>query len=212
MVKYKEFIREKLQKLNNLPKKWQQVIICILVIIVAIIYCFSGGEKTKIAVSEKVENGNTIISANGEDEEKNKNSKMIYSMDKDISIIKNPFSFEHEEKSDSKIMTIEEKQKNKDKVNTNNENIEMKTPQQQISTINQNEKKVKKSIENEQNVYKLKAILDFNQDKVALFSINDKIYRVRQGDMVNDIKILAIGQNNLILQESTGKEVKCPLT
>ena len=143
MVKYKEFIREKLQKLNNLPKKWQQVIICILVIIVAIIYCFSGGEKTKIAVSEKVENGNTIISANGEDEEKNKNSKMIYSMDKDISTIKNPFSFEHEEKSDSKIMTIEEKQKDKDKVNTNNENIEMKTQQQQISTINQNEKKVK---------------------------------------------------------------------
>lgn len=210
MVKYKEFIREKLQKLNNLPKKWQQVIICILVIIVAIIYCFSGGEKTKIAVSEKVENKNTIISANGEDEEKNKNSKMIYNMDKDISVIKNPFSFEHEEKSDSKIMTIEEKQKNK--VNTSNENIEMKTQQQQISTINQNEKKVKKSIENEQNVYKLKAILDFNQDKVALFSINDKIYRVRQGDMVNDIKILAIGQNNLILQESTGKEVKCPLT
>ena len=210
MVKYKEFIREKLQKLNNLPKKWQQVIICILVIIVAIIYCFSGGEKTKIAVSEKVENKNTIISANGEDEEKNKNSKMIYNMDKDISTIKNPFSFKHEKKSDSKIMTIEEKQKNK--VNTSNENIEMKTQQQQISTINQNEKKVKKSIENEQNVYKLKAILDFNQDKVALFSINDKIYRVRQGDMVNDIKILAIGQNNLILQESTGKEVKCPLT
>ena len=210
MVKYKEFIREKLQKLNNLPKKWQQIIICILVIIVAIIYCFSGGEKTKIAVSEKVENGNTIISANGEDEEKN--SKMIYSMDKDISTIKNPFSFEHEEKSDSKIMTIEEKQKDKDKVNTNNENIEMKTQQQQTSTINQNEKKVKKSIENEQNIYKLKAILDFNQEKVALFSINDKIYRVRQGDMVNDIKILAIGQNNLILQESTGKEVKCPLT
>lgn len=210
MVKYKEFIREKLQKLNNLPKKWQQIIICILVIIVAIIYCFSGGEKTKIAVSEKVENGNTIISANGEDEEKN--SKMTYNMDKDISTIKNPFSFEHEEKSDSKIMTIEEKQKNKDKVNTNNENIEIKTQQQQISTINKNEKKVKKSIENEQNVYKLKAILDFNQEKVALFSINDKIYRVRQGDMVNDIKILAIGQNNLILQESTGKEVKCPLT
>ena len=210
MVKYKEFIREKLQKLNNLPKKWQQIIICILVIIVAIIYCFSGGEKTKIAVSEKVENGNTIISANGEDEEKN--SKMIYSMDKDISTIKNPFSFEHEEKSDSKIMTIEEKQKNKDKVNTNNENIEMKTQQQQTSTINQNEKKVKKSIENEQNIYKLKAILDFNQEKVALFSINDKIYRVRQGDMVNDIKILAIGQNILILQESTGKEIKCPLT
>lgn len=210
MVKYKEFIREKLQKLNNLPKKWQQVIICILVIIVAIIYCFSGGEKTKIAVSEKVENKNTIISANGEDEEKNKNSKMIYSMDKDISAIKNPFSFEHEEKSDSKIVTIEEKQK--DKVNTNNENIEIKTQQQQTSTINKNEKKVKKSIENEQNVYKLKAILDFNQDKVALFSINDKIYRVRQGDMVNDIKILAIGQNNLILQESTGKEIKCPLT
>lgn len=208
MVKYKEFIREKLQKLNNLPKKWQQIIICILVIIVAIIYCFSGGEKTKIAVSEKVENGNTIISANGEDEEKN--SKMIYSMDKDISTIKNPFSFEHEEKSDSKIMTTEEKQK--DKVNTNNENIEIKTQQQQISTINKNEKKVKKSIENEQNVYKLKAILDFNQEKVALFSINDKIYRVRQGDMVNDIKILAIGQNNLILQESTGKEIKCPLT
>lgn len=208
MVKYKEFIREKLQKLNNLPKKWQQIIICILVIIVAIIYCFSGGEKTKIAVSEKVENKNTIISANGEDEEKN--SKMIYSMDKDISTIKNPFSFEHEEKSDSKIMTTEEKQK--DKVNTNNENIEIKTQQQQISTINKNEKKVKKSIENEQNVYKLKAILDFNQEKVALFSINDKIYRVRQGDMVNDIKILAIGQNNLILQESTGKEIKCPLT
>lgn len=208
MVKYKEFIREKLQKLNNLPKKWQQVIICILVIIVAIIYCFSGGEKTKIAVSEKVENKNTIISANGEDEEKN--SKMTYNMDKDILTIKNPFSFEHEEKSDSKIMTTEEKQK--DKVNTNNENIEIKTQQQQISTINKNEKKVKKSIENEQNVYKLKAILDFNQEKVALFSINDKIYRVRQGDMVNDIKILAIGQNNLILQESTGKEVKCPLT
>lgn len=208
MVKYKEFIREKLQKLNNLPKKWQQIIICILVIIVAIIYCFSGGEKTKIAVSEKVENKNTIISANGEDEEKN--SKMTYNMDKDILTIKNPFSFEHEEKSDSKIMTTEEKQK--DKVNTNNENIEIKTQQQQISTINKNEKKVKKSIENEQNVYKLKAILDFNQEKVALFSINDKIYRVRQGDMVNDIKILAIGQNNLILQESTGKEVKCPLT
>lgn len=208
MVKYKEFIREKLQKLNNLPKKWQQIIICILVIIVAIIYCFSGGEKTKIAVSEKVENKNTIISANGEDEEKN--SKMIYNMDKDILTIKNPFSFEHEEKSDSKIMTTEEKQK--DKVNTNNENIEIKTQQQQISTINKNEKKVKKSIENEQNVYKLKAILDFNQEKVALFSINDKIYRVRQGDMVNDIKILAIGQNNLILQESTGKEIKCPLT
>lgn len=56
--------------MNNLPKKWQQVIICILVIIVAIIYCFSGGEKTKIAVSEKVENKNTIISANGEDEGK----------------------------------------------------------------------------------------------------------------------------------------------
>lgn len=210
MVKYKEFIREKLQKLNNLPKKWQQIIICILVIIVAIIYCFSGEEKTKIAVSEKVENGNTIISANGEYEEKNKNSKMIYSMDKDISVIKNPFSFEHEEKTDSKIITDEEKQK--DKVNINNENIKMKTQQQQISTINQNEKKVKKSIENEQNVYKLKAILDFNQEKIALFSINDKIYRVRQGDMVNDIKILAIGQNNLILQESTGKEVKCPLT
>lgn len=210
MVKYKEFIREKLQKLNNLPKKWQQIIICILVIIVAIIYCFSGEEKTKIAVSEKVENGNTIISANGEYEEKNKNSKMIYSMDKDISVIKNPFSFEHEEKTDSKIMTDEEKQK--DKVNINNENIKMKTQQQQISTINKNEKKVKKSIENEQNVYKLKAILDFNQEKIALFSINDKIYRVRQGDMVNDIKILAIGQNNLILQESTGKEVKCPLT
>ena len=208
MVKYKEFIREKLQKLNNLPKKWQQVIICILVMIVAIIYCFSGGEKTKIAVSEKVENKNTIISANGEDEEKN--SKMTYNMDKDILTIKNPFSFEHEEKSDSKIMTTEEKQK--DKVNTNNENIEIKTQQQQISTINKNEKKVKKSIENEQNVYKLKAILDFNQEKVALFSINDKIYRVRQGDMVNDIKILAIGQNNLILQESTGKEIKCPLT
>lgn len=137
---------------------------------------------------------------------------MIYNMDKDISTIKNPFSFEHEEKSDSKIMTIEEKQKDKDKVNTSNENIEMKTQQQQISTINQNEKKVKKSIENEQNVYKLKAILDFNQEKVALFSINDKIYRVRQGDMVNDIKILAIGQNILILRESTGKEIKCPLT
>lgn len=208
MVKYKEFIQEKFQKLNNLPKKWQQIIICILVIIVAIIYCFSGGEKTKIAVSEKVENKNTIISANGEDEEKN--SKMIYNMDKDILTIKNPFSFEHEEKSDSKIMTTEEKQK--DKVNTNNENIEMKTQQQQISTINKNEKKTKKLINNEQNVYKLKAILDFNQEKVALFSINDKIYRVRQGDMVNDIKILAIGQNNLILQESTGKEVKCPLT
>lgn len=210
MVKYKEFIREKLLKLNNLPKKWQQIIICILVIIVAIIYCFSGEEKTKIAVSEKVENGNMIISANGEDEEKNKNSKMIYSMDKDISAIKNPFSFEHEEKSDSKIMAVEEKQD--DKVNTNNENIEIKTQQQQTSTINQNEKKVKKSIENKQNVYKLKAILDFNQEKVALFSINDKIYRVRQGDMVNDIKILAIEQNNLILQDGTGKEIKCPLT
>ena len=210
MVKYKEFIREKLQKLNNLPKKWQQIIICILVMIVAIIYCFSGGEKTKIAVSEKVENGNTIISANGEDEEKNKNSKMIYSMDKDISAIKNPFSFEHEEKSDSKIMTTEEKQK--DKVNTNNENIEIKTQQQQISTVNQAEKKTKKLINNKQNVYKLKAILDFNQEKVALFSINDKIYRVRQGDIVNNIKILAIEENNLILQESTGKEIKCPLT
>lgn len=210
MVKYKEFIREKLLKLNNLPKKWQQIIICILVIIVAIIYCFSGEEKTKIAVSEKVENKNTIISANGEDEEKNKNSKMIYSMDKDISAIKNPFSFEHEEKSDSKIMAVEEKQD--DKVNTNNENIEIKTQQQQTSTINQNEKKVKKSIENKQNLYKLKAILDFNQEKVALFSINDKIYRVRQGDMVNDIKILAIEQNNLILQDGTGKEIKCPLT
>ena len=89
MVKYKEFIREKLQKLNNLPKKWQQIIICVLVIIVAIIYCFSGEEKTKIAVSEKVENKNTIISANGEDEEKN--SKMIYNMYNDISKIKNPF-------------------------------------------------------------------------------------------------------------------------
>lgn len=210
MVKYKEFIREKLQKLNNLPKKWQQIIICILVIIVAIIYCFSGEEKTKIAVSEKVENKNTIISANGEYEEKNKNSKMIYSMDKDISVIKNPFSFEHEEKTDSKIMTDEEKQK--DKVNINNENIKMKTQQQQTSTINKVEKKMNKPINNEQNVYKLKAILDFNQEKVALFSINDKIYRVRQGDMVNDIKILAIGQNNLILQESTGKEIKCPLT
>lgn len=137
---------------------------------------------------------------------------MIYSMDKDISTIKNPFSFEHEEKSDSKIMTIEEKQKDKDKVNTNNENIEIKTQQQQTSTINKNEEKMNKPINNEQNIYKLKAILDFNQEKVALFSINDKIYRVRQGDMVNDIKILAIGQNNLILQESTGKEVKCPLT
>ena len=113
------------------------------------------------------------------------------------------------EQGDKYLMTKEEIE---NKVNTSNENIEMKTQQQQISTINQNEKKVKKSIENEQNVYKLKAILDFNQDKVALFSINDKIYRVRQGDMVNDIKILAIGQNNLILQESTGKEVKCPLT
>ena len=69
MVKYKEFIREKLQKLNNLPKKWQQIIICILVIIVAIIYCLVV-KKNKIAVSEKVENGNTIISANGEYEEK----------------------------------------------------------------------------------------------------------------------------------------------
>ena len=135
---------------------------------------------------------------------------MTNNLYKDILTIKYPFSFEHEEKSDSKIMTTEEKQK--DKVNTNNENIEIKTQQQQISTINKNEKKVKKSIENEQNVYKLKAILDFNQEKVALFSINDKIYRVRQGDMVNDIKILAIGQNNLILQESTGKEIKCPLT
>ena len=66
---------------------------------------------------------------------------MIYSMDKDISVIKNPFSFEHEEKTDSKIMTDEEKQK--DKVNINNENIKMKTQQQQISTINKNEKKVK---------------------------------------------------------------------
>ena len=109
-------------------------------------------------------------------------------------------------------MTTEEKQKDKDKVNTNNENIEIKTQQQQISTVNQAEKKTKKLINNKQNVYKLKAILDFNQEKVALFSINDKIYRVRQGDIVNNIKILAIGQNNLILQESTGKEVKCPLT
>ena len=171
-------------------------------------------KKNKVEEFEKLRYEVQLMTYTGEakDEEKNKNSKMIYSMDKDISTIKNPFSFEHEEKSDSKIMTTEEKQKDKDKVNTNNENIEMKTQQQQISTINQNEKKVKKSIENEQNVYKLKAILDFNQEKVALFSINDKIYRVRQGDMVNDIKILAIGQNNLILQESTGKEVKCPLT
>ena len=91
-------------------------------------------------------------------------------------------------------------------------NIEIKTQQQQTSTINKNEEKMNKPINNEQNIYKLKAILDFNQEKVALFSINDKIYRVRQGDMVNDIKILVIGQNNLILQESTGKEVKCPLT
>lgn len=36
---------------------------------------------------------------------------MTYNMDKDILTIKNPFSFEHEEKSDSKIMTTEENKK-----------------------------------------------------------------------------------------------------
>ena len=48
--------------------------------------------KEIILVCKKVENKNTIISANGEDEEKN--SKMTYNMDKDILTIKNPFSFE----------------------------------------------------------------------------------------------------------------------
>lgn len=212
MVKYKEFIQEKLQKLNNLPKRWQQIIICILVIIIAIIYCFISEEKTKIAVSEKVENENIIATTNDKDEDKIKNSKIIYSMDKDISVIKNPFSFEHEEKSTAEAKAIVDEKQQEDKMNMNNEDVKIKTQQQQISMVNKDEKKTKKTINKEQNVYKLKAILNFNREKVALFSINDKIYRVRQGDMVNDIKILAIGQNNLILRESTGKEIKCPLT
>lgn len=149
-----------------------------------------------------------IASKNIQDEDKRKDDRIIYTIDKDMPVIKNPFSFEHEEKSDIKVIMNEDKKENK----MDNRKVKVQTEQEEILKINKDETQIKNLTNNKQKIYKVKAILDFNQQKVALFSIDNKLYRVRQGDMIGDIKILAIESNSLILQENTGKKIKCPLT
>lgn len=82
--------------------------------------------------------------------------------------------------------------KDKKKIKMDNRKVKVQTEQEEILKINKDETQIKNLTNNKQKIYKVKAILDFNQQKVALFSIDNKLYRVRQGDMIGDIKILAI--------------------
>lgn len=218
MVKYKEFIQIKLAKFNKLPKKWQQVLIFILLIIGIGIYCFVSEDKIQVATSKDIETDNTILKNNVKKQD-DQNNNVIYEIDKDVAIIKNPFSFAHEQVDDlteknsgSEIQVDKDIEENQfeDTMNINDSQNDKMTE----NTLNN--EKIKQNISTQDNedkdIYKLKAILNFNHEKVALFSINNKIYRVHQGDVIGNVKIIAIEENNLILQNNLGRKINCPLT
>lgn len=213
MVKYKEFIQSKLAKFNNLPKKWQQISIFIVIIMVIGVYCFFSENETQIATSKNLANDNMVL----KDTVKEENNKMIYETDKDIAVIKNPFSFAHEQADDlvaknsgNEIQVDENTRENQFEDTTNISDDR----NDKITENKLNNEKIKRDIstQNNEKIYKLKAILNFNHEMVALFSINDKVYRVHQGDIIDDIKIIAIEKDKLILQDNTGKNIDCPLT
>lgn len=154
---------------------------------------------------EDTNNSLKLVQDENVDEHKS-SAKLVYNVDKDLAILKNPFSFAHEERN--KRVMNDEAQKDKNSI---------KEP---IVSSKKIEEKVKdsKNAENKQSkkssatkIYRLKAVFNFGQNSMALLSIDNKIYRVHQGEQIANLKILSIEPTKLVLQQADGSVVNCSL-
>lgn len=138
-----------------------------------------------------------------------KNSKLVYQIDTKTTTLKNPFNFEHE--------TVSERQNPPINTTSTDTTIPHKnTSSAPLVDDNLSPKSDKVSFDKHSNnldndSYTLKAVLSTNQHKLALLSINDKLYRVHVGDMLNNIQITNIDNQSLSLKKSNGTIINCPL-
>lgn len=138
-----------------------------------------------------------------------KNSKLVYQIDTKTSTLKNPFNFEHE--------TISEHQNSPINATSTDTTISHKnTASAPLVDDNLSKEPNKLSFDKHSNnldndSYTLKAVLSTNQHKLALLTINDKLYCVHVGDTLNNIQIINIDNQSLSLKKSNGTIINCPL-
>ena len=152
---------------------------------------------------------NDEIITNNAKNNTSKNSKLVYQIDTKTNTLKNPFNFEHE--------TISERQNSAINTNSTNTTIFPKNASSDpLVNDNLSTKSAKTSFDKRSNnldndSYTLKAVLSTNQHKLALLTINDKLYRVHVGDTLNNIQIINIDNQSLSLKKSNGTIINCPL-
>lgn len=197
MVNYQQKIQFIKKYINRLNKQIIYMIILVICLIMGIGFYIGNKFNQETVATKEV--------LNQEDVKKDMSSaKVIYSVDKDLLTIKNPFTLEHEKR--------EEKNINKNVIDKNN-TIENKKQIDKQEIVNKKDKVITKTnkIKQIDDNYKLKAIFNFGNNTVALLNINNKIYRVHQGEQIGNVKILTIEQNKLVLQQIDGKIIDCSL-
>lgn len=174
---------------------------------ITIYFCLVSGLCVYVNGVDEQEGINTLKSGQEESIDEHKSSaKMVYNVDKDLATLKNPFSFSHEERIARGIN--DEVQKNENSIKE--QMVLAKRVEEKAKDNKKAEFKPKKN-SSATKIYRLKAILNFGQNPMALLSIDDKTYRVHQGEQVANLKILSIEQTKLVLQQADGSIVDCPL-
>lgn len=193
------------EDINNEFKKYSKQILMVLsiIMILGMIYAMfsaNNDDENKINLAEKtLDDESSDIKNIKTKEANNKFSRVVYSVNQQNNDLKNPFTFTHEAES-AKIAELNHAKNNKEiSINAVTENVNTDDSKKVIDNKS-NEKRDKLDVKE----YELTAIMDMDNKKMALIKINNKSFRVQEGDTINSVVVNSIGKNNIILQTVDG--------
>lgn len=174
---------------------------------IIIYFCLISSLCVYVNSTDEQDENDSLKSIQDENVDEHESSaKLIYNVDKNLATLKNPFSFAHEERTARVINDATQKDKNSIK-----EEVVSSKKVEEKAKDNKNEEFKQSKKSSATKIYRLKAVLNFGQNPMALLSIDDKIYRVHQGEQIASLKILSIEQTKLVLQQADGSVVNCLL-
>lgn len=173
---------------------------CICLIILAVMYLNINSRAENIEVhNDMLTAQNTEVSTS-----EKKQGKLIYSVDNDV-VLKNPFSFAHETEAEM----VAHKNLQAQVIEQSNMSEQNTIPLAQIDS----KIPVQEKPEQAKNLpeFRLEAILNFNDTRIALIKLDELSYKVKRGDILAGFNVLEIGKKNVLLLSDNGDLIKCDL-
>lgn len=191
IVKNIELIKEKFRQFcRSLPKYRGIYFICLgLLAVVLWEYGVSNTDDECM-----VAKSNSVMA-----EETKGEGKMLFPVDKQEVVLKNPFSLEHE--------TFNTK---KDSIQ-DNPKVDRFSNREIAVVKNTVSEKQEKSIKQKNNTYKVKAILQFGRVNTVLVEKDQKSYRLEQDKWVDNMKLVEVKAQSVVIQLASGAFIECKL-